>query len=109
MRETRIGKIRSVRYGFGGYQDAMYGISFDLGGKGWGVGDFWGTWAQEPDEYTKWTKKDQDKVFLSTSKRILELLKNAEVQSLEELVNTPIEIEFEGNTLKSWRVLTEAV
>lgn len=40
MLEVKLGKINKVKFGSGGYDDAMFGVTFDLGGQGWGVGDF---------------------------------------------------------------------
>ena len=44
MMEKKIGKIRDLEYGWGGYDGAMLGVTFHLGGQGWGVTDFWGYW-----------------------------------------------------------------
>lgn len=109
--ETRIGKIKRVSVGFGGYQDAMIGISFELGSdKGsWGVGDFKGTWAHDPDKYCKWTKEDQRNIFADTFEFIQQLLSDANVSDVNKLVGKPVEVVFDLNTLKSWRILTEAI
>lgn len=111
MTRKEIGKIQSVSFGHGGYQDAMIGISFTLGSDkaGWGVGDFWGTWGMEPDKYTKWTKKDQVKILGETVLRINQLLSDAKVSDINKLQGIPVEVEFESNTLKSWRILTEVI
>lgn len=111
MTRKEIGKIQSVSFGHGGYQDAMIGISFTLGSDkaGWGVGDFWGYWSMEPDKYTKWTKKDQVKILGETVLRINQLLSDAKVSDINKLQGIPVEVEFESNTLKSWRILTEVI
>ena len=111
MNEKRIGKIQKVNFGLGGYQDACLGISFQLGSdkQGWGVGDFKGTWAHKPNKHCKWNEDDQTKAWGEMCRWIAELLSSAKVSSIEKLVGKPIEIEFEGMTLKSWRILEEAV
>ena len=111
MRETKIGKISHVRYGLGGYQDAMLGISFTLSSEGWGVGDFWGAWSSmiEHTEYCKWTEESRIKSHGDTAMRISKLLLEAKVTSVDKLKGVPVEVTFEGNQLKSWRVLTEAL
>lgn len=106
---TELGKIRSVRFGYGGYQDAMFGVSFDLGGKSWGVGDFWGTWADDPDKGCKWTKEEQSKIFADTTRKVRNVLRKANKDDLAKLAGTPVEVTFDGNSLKSWRVLEEVV
>jgi len=107
--EVMIGKINSVRIGHGGYQDAMIGITFDLGGKGWGIGDHWGAWSIERSDYCEWTEEDRidqlGKIFM----RINELLKKSKVDDVNKLKNIPVEVTIEGNTLKSWRILEEVL
>ena len=104
-----LGKIENCRFGFGGYQDACLGISFTLSGKGWAVGDFWGTWAHDPDEYTKWTVDDQSKTFAETVRKIGALLRAAGKDDIAKLKGVPVEVIFENDTLKDWRVLTEVI
>lgn len=108
--EKRIGKIKSVRFGHGGYQDAMIGISFDLGSEtGWGVGDFWGAWAIEHYSACKWTPEDRLRQVGETVMRINALLSDAKVHDIADLKDKPVEVIIEGNTLKSWRILTEVI
>lgn len=103
-----IGKIRSIRLGMGGYQDAMFGVTFDLGGKSWGVGDFWGTWAHW-DKHCKWTVEDQIKQFGATMAKLRDLITKAKVNSINELKNVPVEVIFEDQCMKSWRILEEVL
>lgn len=109
MTGKQLGKIQKCEFGKGGYQDAMVGISFTLGGEGWGVGDFWGYWATEISRSTQWTHDVRIVHLGQTVWRIDSLLNDAKVQTISELKNTPIEAIFEGNTLKSWRVLKEVI
>ena len=107
-----LGKIKSARLGHVGYQSAMLGVQFDLGGEGWGVGDSWGSWDYElvnPSEFSKWTEEDKTAQHVETLKKVSKLLKDAKVSSVAELAGTPIEIIFDGNTLEEWRVLTEVI
>ena len=34
VNERRLGKIKVVKFGLGGYQDMMIGVNFTLGGEG---------------------------------------------------------------------------
>lgn len=104
-----LGKITGARYGFGGYQDAQFGLSVSLGGESWGVGDFWGMWASEPDKHKKWTRDEQIEAHGETADRVCKLLTAARVTCVEELAGIPVEVSFEGNTLKEWRVLKEVL
>lgn len=104
-----LGKIQKAEFGAGGYQEAMIGISFTLGGDGWGIGDFWGYWAMERSPNTQWTEQDRTKSLGETVLRISKLLSDAKCDHVSDLVGVPVEIELEGNALKSWRVLKEVL
>jgi hypothetical protein len=106
---TELGKIDSVHVGFGGYQDACFGVTFTIRGKAWGVGDFWGTWAHEPGEYSKWTTEEQSAIFADTSRRLIELLNKAGKSDVSQLAGIPLEVTFDGTRMVSWRVLEEVL
>ena len=113
-RPTRkcIGKIKSVRFGSGGYQDAMFGLSVDLGSdkESWGVGDFKGMWGPEIDSKgCQWTEADRDAGYAKMVRFVADLMQKAKVSEVHKLAGTPVEVEFDGNCLKSWRVLEEVL
>ena len=111
--EKRIGKITKISVGFGGYQDAMLGLSVTLESTrdSWGVGDFKGFWGPDIKHTpsTKWTEAERRNAHADTMLFIGSLLKDANVATVEGLVGIPVEVEFGGNMLKSWRILTEAI
>lgn len=111
MNGKHIGKIKSVRFGHGGYQDAMIGISFDLGSdkESWGVHDFWGMWATTRHSTCQWTEEDRTRQLGEMVMRINALLADAKVHDIADLAGIPVEVTFDGNILKEWRVLTEAI
>ena len=111
MSEKRIGKIKKASFGKGGYQDAQIGVSFDLGSdkEAWGVGDFWGAWATERSTHCKWTDAERVTHLGEMVMRLNKTLEQAKVEKVEELRGKPVEVTFDGNTLKEWRVLTEAI
>lgn len=106
---TELGKIQTVHFGLGGYHDACIGISFTLSGSGWGVSDFWGTWAVKIDKHTKWTEAERITTLGETVMRISRLLSDAKVDSVHELKGIPVKVYFDGNVLKSWDVLKEVL
>ena len=106
---TELGQIGRCEFGLGGYQEAMIGISFTLSGKGWGVGDFWGEWAIDRSEHAKWTEQSRIEALGNTVMRINKLLTDAKAQNVAQLVGKPIEATFDGQILKSWRILTEVL
>ena len=105
----QLGKIISAEFGFGGYRDTQFGLSITLGGDSWSVSSFWGFWGEEPSPHAKWSKEDQVRHLGETSCRIRDLLHAAKAQHVSELVNKPIAATFEGNVLKSWRILAEVL
>lgn len=110
--EKKIGKIESVRFGHGGYQDACLGLSVTLSSKGWGVGDFKGTWDAEMvkrSDNTKWTEEERSKGYDDTMRFLSKLLKDAKVSSVDQLKGVPVECTFDGMMLKEWRILTEVI
>jgi hypothetical protein len=110
--EKKLGKIQSVRFGHGGYQDVCIGITVSLGDGSWGVSDFKGAWDPElvtTSEYTKWTEKDRTKSIDESIRFVSKLLKEAKVDSVDKLKNIPVEVIFDGNLLKEWRILTEVL
>lgn len=109
---TELGKIKSIHFGIGGYQDVQLGLIFILEGQGWGVKDSKGFWDPnliKCSEYTKWTEQDRDKHFAEIMRYISDLLHQAKVNDITKLQNIPIEATFDGNCLVSWRVLTEVL
>jgi hypothetical protein len=112
MEDKKLGKISHVSFGHGGYQDAQIGLSVTLSGEGWGVQDFKGYWDAEIIECSKnckWTEKDRDELYSGTMRALSKILKDAKVHSVAMLKDIPVEATFEGNTLKSWRILTEVL
>ena len=107
--EKRLGKIKHCQFGEGGYQDACVGVSFTLGGDGWGVGDFWGDWSIDRSDYANWSEEDRIRHLGEMVMRLNALLKSAKKRWVSELVGVPVEVEFDGMALKSWRVLTEVL
>ena len=110
--EKRLGKIQSARFGHGGYQDGCIGLVVTLGDGTWGVGDFKGTWDPELvkcSEHSKWTEEDRTKNIDEAVRYISKLLKDAKVDSVDKLKNIPVEVTFDGNVIKEWRILTEVI
>lgn len=110
--EKRLGKIQSVKFGIGGYQDCQLGVHFTLGDGTWGVGDSKSVWDPERIECTKntkWTEEDRNKSMNEIMRYLSSLLKESKVESVDQLKGKPIEATFDGNVLKEWRILTEVL
>lgn len=109
--ETRLGKIESLRVGMGGYQDAMFGVTVCLSMQGSGVSDFKGMWGQDikVGEHTKWSETDRSRQFDDLVRWMDDQCRLAKVDDVMKLVGKPVEVTLDGNTLKSWRLLTEVL
>ena len=107
----KIGKIQSISFGFGGYQDAMLGLSVTLGNDSWEDNDFRGGWGPHItcDKHCKWTEADRSEQYAAAVRLLGDLLTQAKREKLADLKNVPVEASFDGKTLKSWRILTEAI
>lgn len=110
MPEKILGKIEKVRFGFGGYQDVMLGLSlvFDL--KSRGVSTFVnGGWIIERNERTKWTEEDRMRQQSELCAKVISVLRQARVSDVGDLVGMPVEVTVENNALVDWRILTEVL
>lgn len=105
-----LGRIQSATFGLGGYQDVQFGFWLTLGGEGWGVGASHGNaWSLERDKHCKWSEEDRREALADSALKLMDTLKKAKKQGVAELVGVPVEVTFDGNLLKSWRVLTEVL
>lgn len=109
MTKKQLGRISSARFGFGGYQDAMIGLSLTFEGEGWGVSHFDGGWGISRSEHCKWTEEDRIKSLGETVMNLKNTLTEAKVQDVSDLIGAPVEVQFDGNTLQTWRILKEVL
>ena len=95
----------------GGYKDAQFGIWFQLGNDGWGVGDGKGVWCGNPSEHAKWTLADKHKIMGEIMQYIEDLMADAKVSNVNDLKGIPVEITFDSpyGKMLSWRILKEVI
>jgi hypothetical protein len=106
---TELGRIQKAAFGWGGYQDAQFGLSITIGGKSWGCGDFKGDWGIERSDHCKWSEEDRLQGLGKACIALRDILKAAGVQTVDQLAGVPIEATFNGTLLVSWRVLDEVL
>ena len=112
MEDIKLGKIISIEFGIGGYQDAQLGLSVTLGNSDWGVStgkQYWSAVMIECSSHTKWTEDDRNNSYAEIMRYVDRLLHDAKKKSISELKNVPVEVVFEKGELKSWRILTEVL
>lgn len=114
--ETKyLGKITEVKFGKGGYQDEMFGLTLVFKFDGMHSSLFYGSWPYsfERSPTAQWTEKDRDKEHLDTYKKLQVWMEQAKVRRIEDLKNTPVEVTCSGpglgSTLKSFRILEEVL
>lgn len=108
MTETKVlGRIERASFGYGGYQDTMFGLTVILASNGSVLRDFWGIFPPPPDALNR----NDALMFFGTEccVRLSSVLSKAKTMSVDKLSGTPIEITLDGNALKSWRVLEEVL
>ena len=105
----KLGKITHFDVGLGGYDGAMFGMSVTMNCDGCVVADFDGTWAHQPKETYQWTVEDQTKSWGEMCRRVAKLMKQAKATSCAEMIGKPVGVTFDGNRLKSWRILEEVL
>lgn len=108
--KKKLGKIRDLKFGLGGYQDCQLGLSMTLDMKGSCVGAFvQGGWAIDRPDYAQWTEVDRAKQQADLCTKLISLMKDAGVDDVMKLEGVPVEVTIEGNALKDWRILTEVL
>jgi hypothetical protein len=109
MTGKQLGKIERATFGWGGYQDACIGLSLTFSGDGWGVSTFHGAWGIERSDYCQWTEEDRVRDLGEACLKLRDILKLSKKQTTEQLKGVPVEVEFEGNVIKDYRILTEVL
>jgi hypothetical protein len=114
MNETVFGKIKEVRFGIVG--DIFMGICLSFGsdadGAGWAVDWSKGfhDFNRNPhSQYCKWTPESNNENCVGVMKYISDLLNDAKVSDVYQLKGKPVEVVFENNCIKSWRLLKEVI
>jgi hypothetical protein len=108
MLEKHLGKIKSATLGF---DEWRFGFQFTLSfGGGYGCVDS-RKWihASEPSEGSRWSKETRIEAGGKQIISVMEIMKQADVRTFDQLVGIPIEVTIENGDLKSWRVLEEVL
>lgn len=107
-----LGKIISAEFGIGGYNEAELGLhlTFQFGAGGTSTSkSYWDCNYVKHSEYCKWSEEDRSRGYDDIMRFLSDTLRDAKCKTVSELLNKPIEVELDGNLLKSWRILTEVL
>lgn len=106
--KTELGKISAIKVGL---DDGWLGIKFVLEGTGWGVttsNPNGGAWFIRPP-HAKWSVEEQKTRLGEDLLYIGQLLTDAKVTDINNLIGKPIQATFNGSVLCNWRILTEVL
>lgn len=98
----KIERARLVR------EDGRFGFVFDLSSAGGSTTDARVVWETRPDR-AQWTLQERADQMAHIMARVMLIMAEAKKHDFAQLTGVPIEVEFDGNMLKSWRVLTEVL
>jgi len=105
-----LGKITSVRIGACGYQEAMFGIHFELSFQSGNIAtEVVGGWDIKRTETCTWTEESRIDGIGNAFNELRLIMKKAKVTEFRKLEGKPIEITFDGMKLQSWRILEEVL
>jgi len=104
-----LGKISQVGFGWGGYQDAQLGLSLTFTMKSSGVNTFVGAWGIERSERSEWSEEERLRLLGETVMKLGAMLTASHRTDVTQLVGVPVELTFDGNLLKDWRLLEEVL
>lgn len=110
--KKELGRISDVYFGLGGYQEAMIGIHLQFSFDCCGVGDSKCAWDANCIKWSKsceWSEKDRSAQYDEIVRFVSDLLSQAKVDDVAKLKGKPVELTFDGMSLKSWRILTEVL
>lgn len=107
--EKKLGKINKVKFGHVGYQECQMGLSleFKIGTHGAVGSGVYGGFASTPSD-----SGDMDKTKEAHAKMVLgvaKIMSESNVDDIMDLIDLPVELTFDGNVLKDWRILTEVL
>lgn len=104
-----LGKIDFAEYGT--IRDYPFLIGLQLGFK---LGD--GTSIMDGGSNTvniskecRWEKSERTVAITATVEKVYQMLKDAKVNYVSELVNKPVEVTIDKNCFKDFRILTEVL
>jgi hypothetical protein len=107
-----LGKIESINFGLGGYQESMLGLHVCFSFEGSGIctsNSFWDYTTIEHSVHAKWTEQSRMDKYAETACLISKLLNQAKVRHISELKGKPVEITIDDMTLHDWRILEEVL
>lgn len=106
--EKQLGKITSAEFGIVRDYPFLIGLQLSFSMVGEGISDG-GKYTVNISKTCNWKNNDREKTIASTLERVYEILNEAKVNCVSELVGKPVEITIDQNCFKDFRILTEVL
>lgn len=108
MNEKVLGKITKAEYGkYPGYE-YLIGLELRFAFEGSTVG-CGGKYMVNMSSECKWSEDERYGAIVKSVEHINQILNDAKVHYISELVGKPVEIEIQGSLFKGFRILTEVL
>jgi len=105
-----LGKISKIKFGNIGYQGGQFGLMLILeSDQGHVTAEIAGGWIFERSDGAKWTESDRIVAHGEMAVKVMKIMRDANINNINDLVGKPVEITFNGMTLQDWRILTEVI
>ena len=109
MIEKRLGKISFAEFGTIHDMEFLFGLQLGFSMDGCGVMDG-GSGCVNINPECKWSSPDARSLAVTVMvDRAHQILEDAKVNYVSELLNKPVEVTLENNTFKGFRILTEVL
>lgn len=104
-----LGKIIWAEYGMVPDCPLWFGLQllFKLGDSSYI--DCGGKYTENIGEACEWTTEERQCGITKSVDEVHKILKDAKVDYVSQLVGKPVEVEIDGNTFRSFRILTEVL
>lgn len=103
-----LGKIIFAEYGILKDYPNLIGLQlrFSIGCKNVDDG---GKYTVNVSTECKWANLNREETIIKSVEKVNQILKDAKVNYVSELLNKPVEVTIENNTFKDFRILTEVL
>ena len=108
MTEKYLGKIDFAEFGTIEDYPFLIGLQLGFSMNGCSVMDG-GKYCVNISNQCKWEDREKNEVITNSVEYISEVLKDAKVNYVSQLVGKPVEVLIEDNTFKGFRILTEVL
>lgn len=108
MTEKRLGKIDFAEFGTIKDYPFMMGLQLGFSMSGYEVMDG-GKYTINMTRGIHWEKGCRESNITASLDKVAEILKDAKVNYVSELLGKPVEVTLENNTFKDFRILTEVL